>query len=256
VPTVLTWNVAGRVAKREAQSEVVLVRDADIVALQEIIPRTRDAWDADLREAGYDVAHSAVELGATGSRRLGVLIAAKQPVTALAPLDLPWPERHLAARTGGLEVHTLHSPLSQKPDQVKVRTLEALHAALVAPADVPRVLTGDINTPAYESREGTIQTFARTRAGNIRPHYGERHDRAELLLIDDLPATHGWKDAFRALHGYGRRDRSYVVKPPGYGWRLDHIVVEPPLEPAECDYIHAWREDGLSDHSAMVATIA
>src|SRR5439155_1147176 len=77
-----------------------------------------------------------------------------------------------------VEVHTLHSPLSQKPEQVKVRTLETLFEDLAAPSTVPRILTGDLNTPQYESREGAIQTFARTRTGRIRPHYGERHDPA------------------------------------------------------------------------------
>src|SRR3954453_22711515 len=100
--------------------------DADVVALQEITPTTADAWEADLHAAGYDVARSVLPHGAHGSRRLGVLIASKDPVEALPPLPPPWPERHPAARTAGLEVHTLHSPLSQKAEQVKVRTLEAL----------------------------------------------------------------------------------------------------------------------------------
>jgi len=214
----------------------------------------------DLTAAGYAVALSALPPGASGSRRLGVLVAAREGVAALPSLALPWPERHLAVRTRldgrDVELHTLHSPLSQKPGRVKVRTLETLHARLTEPSDVPRILTGDINTPQYESREGVIQTFARTRGGNIRPHYGERHDRAELLLIDDLPGAHGWQDAFRALHGYARRDRSYVVKPPGYGWRLDHIIVEQPLAPVACEYVHEVREAGLSDHSAMWARVS
>ena len=173
---------------------------------------------------------------------------------------LPWPERHLAVRTAidavEAEVHTLHAPLSGKPDQVKVRTLEALFAALTSAGedDVARVVTGDFNTPQYESREGDVQTFARTRSGNIRPTYGERHDAAELLLVQELPRR-GWADAFRMLHGYGRRDRSYMFANQKFGWRLDHILASPPLEPVECEYVHAWREDGLSDHSAMWADL-
>jgi exonuclease III len=243
------------VTKRRAQAEAVASFGADVVTLQEVIPTTAAAWVDDLAGAGYDVALSDVPDGARGSRRLGVLIAARGGVQKVDGVALPWPERHLAVRTNGVEVHTLHSPLSQKPEQVKVRTLEALHSALTTPADAPRILTGDLNTPQYESREGEIQTFARTRSGRIRPHYGERHDTAELLLVDDLPRNHGWKDAFRSLHGYSRRDRSYLIKPPGYGWRLDHVLVEPPLEPLECDYVHDWRDAGLSDHSAMWARI-
>jgi exonuclease III len=122
----------------------------------------------------------------------------------------------------------------------------------VADAEVPRILAGDLNTPAYESREGAIVTFARTRSGRIRPDYGERHDRAELALIADLPRR-GWRDAFRALHGYERRDRSWVMVNGSFGWRLDHILLSPGLGPVACEYVHAWREERLSDHSAMWA---
>ena len=133
-------------------------------------------------------------------------------------------------------------------------TLEAVYEALARDDGVPRVLAGDVNTPQYESREGEIQTFARTRTGNIRQRFDDRHDRAELLLISELRG-HGWTDAFRSLHGYLRRDRSYMIKPPGYGWRLDHIMLSPELRPVACDYLHEWRESGLSDHSAMWARL-
>jgi len=167
---------------------------------------------------------------------------------------MPWPERHLAVVTDGVEVRTLHAPLSSKEERVKVRTLEAVFAAVSARDGVPRVVCGDFNTPAYESRAGEIQTFARTRAGNIRPQYGERHDRAELLLIDELPRR-GWRDAFRVLHGYEARDRSYMFANRKFGWRLDHIVVSPEIEPLACQYVHEWRERGLSDHSALWADL-
>jgi endonuclease/exonuclease/phosphatase family metal-dependent hydrolase len=123
----------------------------------------------------------------------------------------------------------------------------------VASGGPARILAGDLNTPRYESREGEIFTFARTRAGNIRPALGDRHDRAELLLVDELVGR-GWRDAFRSLHGYGRRDRSWVpVRGPGY--RLDHILLSPGLEPQESDYVHDWREQRLSDHSGMWAEV-
>jgi exonuclease III len=112
---------------------------------------------------------------------------------------------------------------------------------------------GDFNTPRYEARDGVVTTFARTQAGRLREDYGERHDRAELLLIDDL-TKHGWRDAFRALHGYARRDRSWAMR-TGYGWRLDHILVSPGLTPVEADYAHDWRTERLSDHSAMWARV-
>jgi exonuclease III len=258
VARLLTWNVAGRVKGVAAQIEAVRAAGPwDLVCIQEVTPTTVEAWSAALAGDGLHVAASPWTVDPVGSRRLAVLIASRRPVDAVVQVPgVPWPERHLGVRTDGVEVHTLHAPLSGKPDRVKVRTLEALFAALTERDDaVPRIVCGDFNTPAYESREGQIQTFARTRAGNIRPDYGERHDLAELLLIGELPAR-GWKDAFRALHGYEARDRSYMFANRKFGWRLDHIVVSPGLEPVACEYLHGWREDGLSDHSGMWAELA
>jgi hypothetical protein len=87
-------------------------------------------------------------------------------------------------------------------------------------------------------------------AASPRPRNGERHDRAELLPIDEL-VRHGC----RALHGYSRRDRSWAL-PTGFGYRLDHILLSPGLEPLECEYAHDWRTGRLSDHAAMWARIA
>jgi endonuclease/exonuclease/phosphatase family metal-dependent hydrolase len=274
----LSWNVAGRVGDRqEAQIAALAEQPFDVLCLQEVTPTSRARWIVALEDRGLHVAVSAWPAEprprqrhrrdsrrcggnpvGLGSRRFAVLIASSAPLREAASLELPWPERHLRATTaiGGadVEVHTLHAPLSSKEGQVKVQTLEALFAALSAADGRPRVLAGDLNTPRYESREGEIVTFARDRKGRLRPELGERHDRAELLLIDELVRL-GWRDAFRALHGYSRRDRSWAL-PTGFGYRLDHILLSPELEPLECDYVHDWRTARLSDHAAMWARIA
>jgi exonuclease III len=257
MPVLLTWNVAGRVGpNQERQIAALAERPFDVLCLQEITPRTRARWVEALERGGLHVAVSDWPVEPTGSRRFAVLVAAREPAERVRGPDLPWPERHLAVRTAGIEVHTLHAPLSSKEGRAKVLTLEALYAALAdSGADrPPRVLAGDLNTPRYESRDGEIVTFARDRKGHLRPERGARHDRAELLLIHEI-TRHGWRDAFRALHGYSRRDRSWAWR-TGLGYRLDHIVVSPGLEPIECEYVHEWREDALSDHSAMWARLA
>src|SRR3954470_18938520 len=257
--TLLTWNVAGRVGPNQERQIAALAEPSfDVLCLQEVTPRTRARWVAALEERGLHVAVSEWPVEPRGSRRFAVLVASRRPLQPAAAPELPWSERHLAVRTaldsGGpdVEVHTLHAPLSSKEELVKVRTLEALFAALATPADGPRLLAGDLNTPRYESREGEIVTFARDRRGRMRAELGPRHDRAELLLIDEL-TKHGWRDAFRALHGYGARDRSWALA-TGFGYRLDHIMASPGLEPVACEYIHEWRTERLSDHSGMWAT--
>jgi hypothetical protein len=41
-----------------------------------------------------------------------------------------------------------------------------------------------------------------------------------------------------------------------FGHRLDHILRSPELEPLEADYVHEWRTERRSDHSAMWARFA
>jgi endonuclease/exonuclease/phosphatase family metal-dependent hydrolase len=260
VGEVLTWNVAGRVRAVPDQARALAERSPDVVALQEVRAAALDAWEEALARLGYAHVAATLPVDATRrppERRLGVLIASRAPIQTPAMVEVPWPERYLVARTeldGTIvELHNLHAPISSKAEQVKVRTLEAVSTALGAPSRLARILVGDLNTPQYESREGEVRSFARTRSGRIRPTHGERHDRAELGIVVGLRA-HGYADAFRALHGYGRRDRSWLYPHGKTGYRLDHIIVRG-LEVVACEYEHGWREAGLSDHAAMWADL-
>jgi exonuclease III len=259
VAVVLSWNVAGRVRSVPEQGAALAGRTADVVALQEVRASAHAAWRAQLEELGLVHQHySAPPAGGTPERRLGVLLAARTPLEPLAgPPRLPWPERYAAARVPalGFDVHALHAPISAKAQRVKVITLEAVAAWLTAAPNEapPAVFVGDFNTPAYESREGDVRSFARTRTGNLRDGYDERHDAAELGIIPGLAAS-GWTDAFREVHGYGARDRSWMYANAKFGYRLDHVLARG-LTVEACAYEHGWREAGLSDHSAMWARL-
>ncbi len=250
----LSWNVAGRVARLGEQVQRVVELDADVVCLQEITRTTTDPWHETLAASGYHVAQA--ELAPTG-RPLGVLTASRRPATPLSVAGLPLPERVLAVRLeDATEVVNMHSPISTRPDLAKVLTHEAVHNHLAGPAAAAadRLVCGDLNTPRKEHADGRVWTFARDRYGRLRPERGERWDAAELALIRGLE-PHGFRDAFRALHGYERRELSWSWPRYSGGYRLDHLIVSAGVEVLSCGYEHSWREQGLSDHSPLVAEL-
>jgi exodeoxyribonuclease-3 len=253
----LCWNVAGRQSRVQEQADVVCAFAADLVCLQEVTPATAAGWGARLEDAGYEVAVAEMPSRRESSRALGVLTAARTAISIARVPDVPWPERVLAVRVpalGGIEVVNVHSPVSPKPELAKVRTHEAVFRHLAVPADHPRLVCGDLNTPRREHPDGTVWTFARTRTGRLRPDRGERWDIAETALIRGLGA-HGYRDAFRAVHGQELKEVSWEW-PRGGGYRLDHLVVSQDIEVEDCRYGHAWRRElGLSDHSPLVAEI-
>lgn len=129
-------------------------------------------------------------------------------------------------------------------------TCEALFARLARPCERHRILCGDLNTPRFESSEGEVETFA-----SNRPEHVVRWDAAERSLLTGL-AEWDLCDAFRDLNGYERRDVSWVMHTRARrkaAHRLDHVLASASLRPLWCDYLHGWREAGLSDHSAIEA---
>jgi exonuclease III len=255
--TLLSWNVAGRVARLSEQVERVASVGADVVCLQEVTPRTRPLWEGALREQGYGgVAVAEAEPVAAGGRPLAVLTASREPADVVPVGGLPLPERVLAVRlAAGTEVVNVHSPISRRPELAKVLTHEAVRDHLARPAGHRRLVCGDLNTPRKEHPDGRIWTFARDQWGRLRPERGERWDEAELSLLRGLE-PHGFRDAFRARHGYERRELSWEWPRYAGGYRLDHLIVSPGFEVLTCEYAHDWRRAGLSDHSPLIGALA
>jgi exonuclease III len=252
----LSWNVAGRVARAAEQAELVAEVGADVVCLQEVTPATAAAWTDRLHDAGYHVAVAELPPVRDSSRPLGVLTAARSPLRAEPVEGVPWPERVLAARLAdGLEVVNVHSPISPKPGLAKVLTHEAVFAHMAAGAGHPRLVCGDLNTPRREHPDGSVWTFARTRSGVLRPERGERWDAAETALVRGLEPS-GFRDAFRERHGHTVKEVSWAW-PRGGGYRLDHLIVSEEIAVGDCRYLHEWRTElRLSDHSPLAAQLA
>jgi exonuclease III len=262
VVRLISWNVARRVEALPAQAAALAERAPDVVALQEVTARTLPLWETALAAIGLP--HVACTLrdadparSPAGPRRTGVLLAARaglEPRPRLLPV--PWPETALAGMAAGVEVHTIHVPNAAN-GPIKPQTLAAVRAGLAAGTG-PRVLCGDLNTPRREAPDGTVTSFARDSRGRLRPERGTSWDDAELGVVPGLRDL-GFHDAFRALHGYGAREPSWTwrrIAGHGGGWRLDHLFCSAELRPLACSYHHAWRDDGLSDHSALEADLA
>lgn len=257
----ITWNVAGRSKRLPEQAVAVAAREPDIVALQEVTARTRPLWNRAFELMGLThVSASSVDSGLSGGaigRRTLVMIGARVALEeAHTPLAVPRGESALSvlaeSTSGPLEIHCVHVPNAAN-GWVKVNTLQALRSGLATPSRVPRVLCGDLNTPRRELPDGRTISFARDSRGRLRPERGPEWDAAELGIVPGL-ADFGYRDAFRTCHGYASRSPSWTWKTiAGHdgGWRLDHTFLSKRLRPLACQYHHQWREQGLSDHSAL-----
>jgi len=248
----LSWNVAGRTALLGEQIAAVGRREADIVCLQEVRASTSGPWREALAASGLGFALDSSAFAA--GRRLFNLTAGRWALTELPAIGAPPPERVLSAVSespaGQVEIHNAHIPPAPSNGLIKVETCEALFERLTRPVDRHRILCGDLNTPRLETTEGEVETFA-----SNHPGQEARWDLAERSLLVGLG---GWDlvDVFRSLNGYDRRDVSWVMHTRARrkaAHRLDHVLASASLGAIHCDYVHGWREAGLSDHSAIEA---
>jgi exonuclease III len=256
----ITWNVNRRVTQLAEQAAALAQREPDVVALQEVTARSWPLWRAALTTIGLPHALCSLD-GAdprrepSTRRRTGVVIAAREPLEPAPPIDVPWRETTLSAGAGVAVVHVAHVPNAAN-GWINPDTLAALRAGLSA-ATGPHVLCGDLNTPRREHPDGSVISFARDSRGRLRPERGDRWDSAELGIVPRLSEL-GFADAFRAVHGYANREPSWTFRRMaghGGGWRLDHIFASAELTVTASTYHHAWRDDGLSDHSPLEADL-
>lgn len=197
------------------------------------------------------------------SRRVtGVIVASQGRLVDLdQPFPVPWPETVLCVTAdtdlGPVEVCCVHVPNAAN-GRVKVRTLQAVRDGVATAEPARRVVCGDFNTPRRELPDGRVISFACDRRGRLRPDRGTEWDAAELGVVPGLQ-DFAYRDAYRTLHGYDRAEPSWTwrrIAGHDGGWRIDHIFASAQLRPVASLYHHEWREDGLSDHSALEADFA
>lgn len=262
----ISWNVmdgyGGRVA---GQIEAITSRNPDIIALQELTPRTASSFRAGLTREGYfsvlDSFQFVKYLTPLKSHSYGELIASKWPIiTSNIRFEVPWPEKILSCFVicpfGDIQLHTAHVPPSKDSEWKKMQTLEGIYKAMAYDALYPRILCGDFNTPQEEMADGKIVTWGQKvkRSGEIvfEKFRGQKWDAIERNILEGL-AEYDMIDVYRKLNGYGKTEYSYFTKHGDMrkGRRYDHVFASGRLNPVECRYLHSLREKRLSDHSAI-----
>jgi exodeoxyribonuclease III len=140
----------------------------DLVALQEVRRETVERWRTALQGAGLvyllDSADGLAVTGPAGRdyrRRYFNLLASRWALERMPNLEIAFPERYLGARigrsTGAIEIHVAHLPPGSSRGLIKIEMFEALWDRLARPAEAPRILCGDFNTPRTETVDGRVE---------------------------------------------------------------------------------------------------
>jgi endonuclease/exonuclease/phosphatase family metal-dependent hydrolase len=170
--------VAGRAEQCQDQCDAVIQRAPDILALQEISPKTYSLWRAGLLRAGYSVV-GAVDLARLPyppppyperikqrpiHRKNFNLTAARHPIAPLRGLRfedpdharLAFPEKFVAAEVSFdgrlVEVHNAHAPPGSTRYVLKPQALAAVRRRIDERPQAPQILRGDFNTRQRRSK--------------------------------------------------------------------------------------------------------
>jgi len=271
---IISWNVANRIRKQPLQLDALVSKKPDIIGLQEVKRRALPLWVEGLKKEGY--IHTISSLGLhggnsefTGARRYGVLIASRWPLELIDQysLKIPFPERLVSVLIHSpkidFEFHVAHIPCGASHGWKKIETFVGIYKFLAKNNNKhPRILCGDFNSPKAETKSGEVITWGQKilADGQVRiinrGGRGDAWDAGERSVIEGL-AEYDLPDIFRLLNGYELQEFSWLFYLKGKiiaNRRFDHIFASESLNPIRCRYIHSFREESLSDHSAIEAT--
>ena len=202
-----------------------------------------------------------------GPRRLGVLIATNYDLKLRSQneFEIPWRERILAADiitpNETIEFYNAYIPPGSSNRWKKIETLEGLYKGLAKHTEKKRILCGDFNTPQDELLKYGVCTFAQkiNKKGVpklkkiFRGGSGNRWDQGERNILEGLKKFN-LSDAYRRIHSIPKKGYSFVFERRGKivaKRRFDHFFLSKELEIKSVEYLHKYREDGLSDHSPL-----
>lgn len=242
----MTWNVQHASSSRAIQQAAwIAAQPADVVVLTEVTATDGGrALDEALRGYGFTTTYPPVpgDYGTMIASRTGEQETCKEIQASYLPHRCVTIRLQLEEQiTGvvGLYVPSRGSRDRRNVDkrafQHAITTLLPSLAEIIGPGR-PTVIAGDLNVvePGHQPH---LRVF-----GAWEYEFYQAFGDA------------GYGDAFRCLHPelidhswYGRSSN---------GYRIDHIFCAPLTAVTDCRYLHQPRLAGLSDHSAMIATIA
>jgi len=182
---------------------------------------------------------------------------------------MPWKERVLAVNIktpqDTIEFYNTYIPPGSTNRWKKIETLEGLYKGLAIHSKRKRILCGDFNTPQDELLKYGVCTFAQKinkkgvpRLRKIfRRGSGNRWDQGERNILEGLKEFN-LVDAYRQLHPIPKKAYSFVLERRGRvvaKRRFDHFFISKEFKIKSIEYLHQFRESGLSDHSPLELVI-
>ena len=228
---ILTWNIRhGGGTRVTAILDVLSGHSPDVIVLTEF--RNNEpgrSIQEHLRTLGWN--HQ--EASQTEPRKNGVLVASREPASAVANFDdaLPEPYRLLDITFSDLRIVGVYMPGNEEKFPYWDSLIERVPALL----DASVLYLGDFNTGKHHLDEEGATFFG-----------ADRMDRIEKA---------GFIELWRRQHPEKIEYTWY--SPRGNGFRLDHAFASPPLthRVENTFYSHDERESGVSDHSLMVVEL-
>ena len=250
-------------------------RNPNIIAFQEVNLESSKIIKKNLSSSYKNIVDS-FELSSdqslwNGPRRLGELIATNYELKPRSQneFDIPWQERVLAVDITTpketIEFYNAYIPPGSTNRWKKIETLEGLYKGLAKHTGKKRILCGDFNTPQDELLKYGVCTFAQkiNKKGVpklkkiFRGGSGKRWDQGERNILERLKEFN-LVDGYRQLHPIPKKAYSFVLERRGRvvaKRRFDHFFLSRELIIKSIEYLHKYREDGLSDHSPLELVI-
>ncbi|OMB94443.1 exonuclease III [Mycobacterium sp. NS-7484] len=213
----------------DALTARLLGYDADVLVVTEFRDNDTGArLISQLEDAGYETTHPKVS-----PTQNTVLIASRTPIDRASTFTRDLPAHHLwCAEFAGVIVCGVYLPQAH----AKLPYWEALiDRARRSGVDL---LIGDFNTGNNDL---------------------DKEPKGTRFIGPEMPGrliASGYTDVWRSLHP-DAREYSWFSRPGGNGFRLDYVYATPEFaqQVSACEYDHAPRLAGETDHSGLVVTL-